>query len=60
MDKSGSVSPPHRVLKILIWLVRAFVLEASERKTHLILNTFLNTAVCMMHNDEVMYLFVSM
>ncbi len=39
VDKSGSVSPPPRVIKILFWSACAFVLEASERKTQLIFNT---------------------
>ncbi len=39
MDKSGSVSPLPRFVKILIWLAQAFVLEARERKTQLIFNT---------------------
>ncbi len=39
MDKSGSVSPPPRVVKILNWVACAFVSEASERKTQLIFNT---------------------
>ncbi len=44
VDKSISASPLPRVVKILIWLARAFVLEASERKTQLIFNAiFLKT-----------------
>ncbi len=39
VDKSSSVSPLPHVIKILIWLACAFVLEASERKTQLIFNT---------------------
>ncbi len=62
VDKIGSVSPLPRGVKILIWLARVFVLEASERKTKLVCDTIFLFwsqlfAGC---SDEVMYLFVAM
>lgn len=43
----------------IIWLVNAFVLEASERnEKHIVIAVFsFFKSVCMMHPDEVMHLF---
>lgn len=56
VDKS-SVSTTTFGFKIMIGLVWAFVLEASERQKAAV---FLNTAVCRRHRNEVMYLFVAL
>lgn len=55
MDQNGSVSTTLYCQGLD--LLTCIFLEAHERKTQHILNTilFLNTAVCRMQKDEVMY-----
>ncbi len=56
--KSGSVSPPPRVVKTLIWLARAFVLEPSERRNLFLILFFffkhssLNTQLELLRREE--------
>lgn len=50
---------PPCVEKILIWFESAFVFEVRQSKMKLILHIYI-TAVCRMHSNEVMHIFVVM
>lgn len=58
VDKTSMSTTPH-VVKILSWIACAFDLEASDRKTQLILNSLFLFKTLVAVSDEAMCLFVA-